>query len=77
MKDIENVFEEITTEAFPNLKETDIQVQKTQRASNKMNPNRLTPRHIMTNMAKLRKKFEVSKRKTKSHLQGNPHKVIS
>ena len=37
-KGIENVFEEIMAESFPNLKkETDIQTQKTQKFLNKMN----------------------------------------
>lgn len=36
------VFEEIMVENFPNLKETDIQVQEAQRVPNKMNPNRPT-----------------------------------
>ena len=45
-KGIENIFEEIMSENFPNLKETDIEIQETQRASNKLNINRLTPRHI-------------------------------
>ena len=39
-KGIENVFEEIMAESFPNLKkETDIQIQKTQKFLNKMNPD--------------------------------------
>ena len=41
-KGIENVFEEIMAETFPNLKERDIKVQKAQRAPNKLNPNRPT-----------------------------------
>ena len=44
-KRMENVFEEIVTENFPNLKETDIQIHQAQRAPNKLSPNRLTPRH--------------------------------
>ena len=39
-KGIENVFEEIMAENFPNLKkEIDIQVQEAQRVPNKINPN--------------------------------------
>ena len=38
-KSIENVFEEIMAENFPNLKkETNIQVQEAQRVPNKMKP---------------------------------------
>ena len=54
-KGIENVFEEIMAENFPKLKkETDIQVQETQRVPNKVNPNRPTPRHIIIKMAKVK-----------------------
>ena len=35
-------------------KETDIQVQKAQKAPNKMNPNRTTPRHTATKMTKIK-----------------------
>ena len=43
-KGIENVFEEIMAENFPNLKkETDIQIQEAWRVPNKMNPKRPTP----------------------------------
>ena len=45
-----NVFvcEEIMAENFPNLKkETDNQVEEAQRISNKMNPNKPTPRHTI------------------------------
>ena len=44
-KGIKNVFEEIMAENFPNLKETDIRIQEAERAPNKLNPNRPTPRH--------------------------------
>ena len=44
-KVIENIFEEIMAENFPNLKETDIKILEAQRAPNKLNPNRSTPRH--------------------------------
>ena len=36
-KGIENIFEEIMDENFPNLKETDIKIQEAQRAPNKLN----------------------------------------
>ena len=42
---IENIFEEIMAENFPNLKHTCIKIQDTQRAPNKLNRNRPTPRH--------------------------------
>jgi len=36
-KGIENIFEEIMSENFPNLKKTDIKIQEAQRAPNKLN----------------------------------------
>ena len=51
-KGIENIFEGIMAENFPNLNETDIKIQEAQRAPNKLNPNRLT--HIIIKMAKVR-----------------------
>ena len=36
-KRIENIFEEIMAENFPNLKDTDIKIQRAQRAPNKLN----------------------------------------
>ena len=50
------------TENFPNLKkETDIQLQEEQRDSNKMNPNRPTPRYIIIKVAKLKDKERILK----------------
>ena len=46
-KGIENKFEEIMAENFPNLKEIDVKIQEAQRAPNKLNTNRPTPRHII------------------------------
>ena len=52
-KGAENLFEEIVAEILPNLgKETDIQIHETQRTSNKINPRRSIPRHIVNKMAK-------------------------
>ena len=48
---IENLFGEIMTEDFLNLaKEKDTQVQEIQRVPNKMNPKKLTQRHIIIKM---------------------------
>ena len=41
-------------ENFPNLKDTNIKIQEAQRASNKLNPNRPTPRHIIIKVAKVK-----------------------
>ena len=49
-------------EKFPNLKkEKDIQIQESQRAPNKLNPNRPTPRYTIIRMAKVKDKREDSK----------------
>ena len=50
---MENISEEIITGNFPNLKNTEFQIQDAQRAPNKLNPNRPTPIHIIIKMAKL------------------------
>ena len=45
-EEIENLFEKIMTENFPNLvKEMDTQVQEVQRVLNNMDPKRPPPRH--------------------------------
>ena len=75
---IGNTFEDITAENFLNLKKkTDIQLREALRGSNKMDPKRPTPRHIIIKMAKVNEKEDSqgSKRKTKSQLQRNPHKL--
>ena len=52
----ENIFEEIMSENFPNLKETAIKKQEAQRTPNKMKPNRPTPKHTIIKMAKVKDK---------------------
>ena len=50
------------TENFPNLvKEKDTQVQEAWRISNKMNPKRLTPRHMIIKMTKVKDKKRILK----------------
>ena len=52
-KGIKNIFDEIMSEDLPNLKkEADIQVQEADSVPNKINPKRLTPKHIIIKMAK-------------------------
>ena len=52
-KEIENLFEKILQENFPNLaKEIDIQIQEVQRVPNKLNSKRPTPRHNIIKKAK-------------------------
>ena len=60
-KGIENIFEEIMAENSSSLKETDIKIQEAQRAPNKLNPNRPTPRHVIIKMAKDKDKERVLK----------------
>ena len=43
------------------MKETDIQVQEAQRVPNKMNPKRLTPRHIIIRLLKVKDKERILK----------------
>ena len=66
-KGIENVFEEIMAENFPNLKkETDTQVQEAQRVPNKINPNRPTLRHIIVKMVKVKERILKAAREKQS-----------
>ena len=53
-KEIENIFEDIMAENFPNLKHMDIKIQEAQRAPNKLNPKRPRPRHIIIKKAKVK-----------------------
>ena len=48
-------------ENFPNLKETDIKIQESERAPNKLNTNRPTPRHIIIKKAKVKAKERILK----------------
>ena len=59
--EIENIFEEILAENFPNLNETDIMIKESQRAPNKLNPNRNTARHIIIKTAKIKGKERILK----------------
>ena len=55
-KGIENTFEELMFENFPNLKETDIKIQEAEKAPNRLNPNKPTPRHIIIKIVKVKLK---------------------
>ena len=56
-QEIENLFEKIMKENFPNLvKEIDIKVQEAQRIPNKLDTKRATPRHIIIKMPKVKDK---------------------
>ena len=59
-QEIENLFEKIMKENFPNLaKEIDIQVQEAERVPSKLDPKRPTPRHVIMKMPRVkdREKF--------------------
>ena len=58
-QEIGNVFEKIMKDNFPKLvKEIDTQVQEAQRVPNKLDPKRITPRHIIIKMPKVKDKRE-------------------
>ena len=62
-QDIENLFENIMKEKFPNLaKEIDFQeVQEAQRVPKKMGPRKHTPRHIIMKLPKIKDKESILK----------------
>ena len=61
-KGAENLFKEIIAQKFPNLrKETGSQVQEAQRAPNKINTKRPTPRHIIIKMSRIKDKERILK----------------
>ena len=60
--EIENLFEKIMKENFPNLvKEIDIQVHEAQRVPNKMDAKRPIPRHIIIKTPKVKYKERILK----------------
>ena len=72
-KRIENIFEEILSENFPNLKETDIKIQEAQGAPNKLNPNRPIPRHIIIKMVKVKERIlKAAREKQSINYKGTP-----
>ena len=62
-QEIENLFEQITKENFPNLaKETDCQeVQEAQRVPKKLDPKKNIPRHIIIKLPKIKDKETILK----------------
>ena len=62
-QEIENLFENIMKENFPNLvKEIDFQeVQEAQRVPKKLDPRKHTPRHIIITLAKIKDKARILK----------------
>ena len=66
-QEIENLFEQIMKENFPNLaKEIDFQeAQEAQRVPKKMDPRRNTPRHIIITLHKIKDKEKILKAQEK------------
>ena len=62
-QEIENLFEQIMKENFPNLaKERDFQeVQEAQRVPKKLDPRKHTPRHIIITLPKIKDKGRILK----------------
>ena len=75
--EIENLFEQIMKENFPNLaKEIDFQeVQEAQRVPKKLDPRKHTPRHIIITLPKIKQKetiLEVAREKETVTYKGLP-----
>ena len=61
-QEIENLFEQIMKENFPNLKEIDFQeVQEAQRVPRKLDPRENTPTHIIIKLPKIKDKERILK----------------
>ena len=80
-QEIENLFEKIMKEHFPNLvEEIDIQVQETQSVPNKMNAKKPILRHIIIKMPKVKDKeriLKAARQKTVNYLQRSSRKFVS
>ena len=78
-QEIENFFEKIMKENFPNLaKEIDVKVQEAQRVPKKLDPRRHTPRHIIITSPKIKNKERILKaaKERKAHTyKGVPIKL--
>ena len=61
-QEIENLFEQVIKENFPNLaKELDMQVQDTLKVPKKLDPRKHTPRHIIITLPKIKDKEKILK----------------
>ena len=78
---IENLFEKVMTENFPNLiRDKVTQIQETQRVPSKRNPKRPTARHIIIKMAKFQDKeriLKAAREKQKISYKGGPIKLAA
>ena len=78
-QEIENLFEQIMKENFPNLaKEIDFQeVQEAQRVLKKLDSRKHMPKHITIKLPKIKAKERILKAARESYLQRSSHKTIS
>ena len=61
-QEMENLFEKIMKENFPNLeKEINLEVQEAQRVPKKLDPRKHTPRHIIITLPKIKDKRRILK----------------
>ena len=61
-QEIENLFEQVIKENFPNLaKELDMQVKDTLKVPKKLDPRKHTPRHIIITLPKIKDKERILK----------------
>ena len=78
---IENLFEQIMKENFPNLaKERDFQkTQEAQRVPKKLDSKKNTPRHIIIKLPKIKNKERIliAAREKDSYLQRSSHQSVS
>ena len=81
-QEIENLFEKIMKEKFPNLaKEIDFQeAQESQRVPKKLDPRKHAPRHIIITLLKIKDEerfLKAEREKANSYLQRSSHRTIS
>ena len=81
-QEIENLFEQIMKENFPNLaKEIDFQeIQEAQRVPKKSDPRRNTPRHIIITLANIKDKERILKAargKERVTYKGVPRRLLA
>ena len=78
-QEIENLFEKLMKENFPNLaKEIEMQVQEAQRVPNKLDPKRTTPRHTIIKMPKVKDReriLKASREKERVAYKGVPFRL--
>ena len=81
-QEIENLFEQIMKENFPNLaKKIDFQEgQEAQRVPKKLDPKKNTLRHIIIKLSKIKDKeriLKAARKKAVNYLKGSSHKTVS